>query len=212
MGADMPLPPATAWPVVAASSVPYARGSAVPQALEGPALTETVEEFAAAARRAARAGFDMVEVHAGHGYLLASFLSPLTNKRADELGGSLQGRVRFPLMVIEAVRAEWPAGRPLGVVVSVVDWAPGGTTMAEAVEVVGRFAAAGCDVVRVVAGQTLGRHRPRYDPYWLTHYAETIRNETGVPVIATGDIETVDDVNTIVAGGRADLCLLRGAY
>jgi anthraniloyl-CoA monooxygenase len=207
--ADVPLAPDDAWPLVAASAVPYARGSAVPEPLAGPAMTAAIEDFAAAARRALRAGFDMVELHAGHGYLLASFISPLTNTRTDEFGGSVAGRLRFPLLVVEAVRAEWPADRPLGVVVSAADWARGGIGLTEAVESVRRFAAAGCDAVRVVAGQTVGRHRPLYDPYWLTHYADTIRNETGVPVIATGDIATVDDVNTIVAGGRADLCLLR---
>jgi anthraniloyl-CoA monooxygenase len=136
-------------------------------------------------------------------------MSPLTNERTDEFGGPLADRLRFPLMVLEAARGGWPDDRPFGALVSAADWARDGTTVTDAIATVRAFAAVGCDVVRVVAGQTRGRQRPRLDPYWLTHYADAIRNETGAVTVATGDIATVDDVNTIVAGGRADLCLLR---
>jgi anthraniloyl-CoA monooxygenase len=208
-GADVPLPSREAWPLIAASSVPYARASVPPSAADPADLAAVAEEFGAAAARALRAGFDALEVHAAHGYLLASFLSPLTNKRDDEYGGTLENRLRFPLTVLAAVRAKWPEEKPLGIVLSAADWARAGASLTDAVVAARSFAAHGCDLFRVVAGQTIGRHRPRYDPYWLTHYADTIRNETGVTVVATGDIATIDDVNTIVAGGRADLCLIR---
>jgi anthraniloyl-CoA monooxygenase len=151
----------------------------------------------------------MVEVHMGHGYLLASFLSPLTNLRGDAYGGSLDRRLRFPLEVLDAVRVEWPADLPLGVVLNASDWARGGSTLADAVESASVLKEHGCDLIRVVAGQTVARHAPRYDPYFLTHYADRIRNEARIATIATGDITTVDHVNTIVAGGRADYCELR---
>jgi anthraniloyl-CoA monooxygenase len=207
--ADVTLPLSEGWPLVAASPVAYARGGRTPVEISRDGIAALATDFASATRRALDAGFDMVELHMAHGYLLASFLSPLTNRRSDDYGGSLENRLRAPIEVADAVRAQWPDDRPLGVVLGASDWTRGGLRLGEAVDVARALREHGCDVVRVVAGQTVARHRPRYDPYWLTHYADTIRNETGLAVIATGDISTVDDANTIVAGGRADLCLLR---
>ena len=165
--------------------------------------------FVDGARLAREAGFDMVEIDMAHGYLLASFISPLTNRRRDEFGGSLENRLRYPLEVLRAVRDEWPEGLPVGVGVSASDWAARGLKLSEALEVARKLHAAGATILRVAAGQTVERYRPRYDPYFLTHLADRIRNGASVPTIATGDISTVDHVNTIVAGGRADMCLLR---
>jgi anthraniloyl-CoA monooxygenase len=209
--ADLPLASSEAWGLLAASEVPYTARSAVPMELDRKTMDDVVEDFVAATRRAHAAGFDMVEVHMAHGYLLATFLSPLTNKRSDEYGGALEGRLRFPLEVLDAVRAAWPDELPLGVVLNASDWASRGTTLADAVAAARVLKEHGCDVIRVVAGQTTARHTPRYDPYFLTHYADRIRNEARVATIATGDITTVDHVNTIVAGGRADYCELRPA-
>ncbi|HEY7873609.1 MAG TPA: bifunctional salicylyl-CoA 5-hydroxylase/oxidoreductase, partial [Actinomycetota bacterium] len=202
-------PAAQRWPLVAASPLPYGRRAPVPEELTTTGMAAVTADFVAAAGRAARAGFDLLELHMGHGYLLSSFLSPLTNQRTDTYGDSLENRLRFPLELVKAVHAAWPDDRPLGVLLNASDWARGGSSLTDAVEAARALRDRGCDVVRVVAGQTIARHRPRYDPYWLTHYADTIRNEAGVAVIATGDLTTVDDVNTVVAGGRADLCLLR---
>jgi anthraniloyl-CoA monooxygenase len=151
----------------------------------------------------------MLEIHMGHGYLLGSFISPLTNIRSDSFGGSVENRMRYPLAVIDAVRAEWPDEVPLGVALNVSDWARGGVGFGDVVTAARALKDHGCDVIRVLAGQTVAKHSPRYDPYFLTHYADRLRNEVRIATIATGDITTVDHANTIVAGGRADLCLLR---
>jgi anthraniloyl-CoA monooxygenase len=174
-------------------------------------MDDVLEDFVAATRRARAAGFDMIDIHMAHGYLLATFVSPLTNRRTDEYGGGLANRLRYPIEVLDAVRAEWPAHLPVGVALCASDWATRGFRLAEAVEASRVLKEHGCDVIRVLAGQTVAAYNPRYDPYFLTHYADRIRNEARIATIATGDITTVDDANTIVAGGRADLCLLRAA-
>ena len=209
LAADLSLSPEEGWGLIAASAIPYTPRSRVPAAMDRAAMDAVVRDFVAAARRARAAGFDMLELHMGHGYLLATFLSPLTNRRTDDYGGSLASRMRYPLEVFDAVRAEWPDEAPLGAVLNASDWAAGGTSLSDAVAIAAALEARGCAIVRVVAGQTVARHSPRYDPYFLTHYADRIRNEARIATIATGDITTVDDVNTIVAGGRADFCELR---
>jgi anthraniloyl-CoA monooxygenase len=206
---DVSLPEGEAWDLVAASPLPYTSRSRIPRAMHRGDMDHVVEEFAAATRRARDAGFDMVEIDMSHGYLLAGFISPLTNKRTDEYGGALENRLRFPLEILGAVRAEWPAHLPVGVAISASDWAPRGLPLSEAIETSGRLMEHGASVVRVGAGQTVSRYSPRYDPYFLTHLADRVRNGAHVATIATGDIATVDHVNTIVAGGRADFCLLR---
>ena len=204
-GADLPLPEADRWTTIAASEQRYTRRSPVSVEIDLGRMDDVVEDFALAARRARSAGFEGAEIHMGHGHLLGTFISPLTNHRTDDYGGALEARLRFPLRVLAAVRAEWPQA-PIGAALSASDWAPGGLTLADAVATARALHAHGCDFVRVLAGQTVSRHSPRYDPYFLTHYADRIRNEVRMPVIATGDITTIDHANTIVAGGRADLC------
>ncbi|MCC7111106.1 MAG: bifunctional salicylyl-CoA 5-hydroxylase/oxidoreductase [Deltaproteobacteria bacterium] len=200
------------WPIVAASPLPYFADSPVPQELDLAGMKGVVADFVRAARLAEDAGFDMLELHMAHGYLLAGFLSPLTNRRTDEYGGSLERRLRFPLEVFDAVRAAWPAERPMSVRLSAVDWAPGGMAPADAVEVARALKAHGCDVVDVSAGQTVPDQQPVYGRLFQTPFADRIRAEVGIATMAVGNISSYTDVNTILAAGRADLCLLARAH
>jgi anthraniloyl-CoA monooxygenase len=158
------------------------------------------------------AGFDLLELHLAHGYLLASFISPLTNRRTDEYGGSLANRMRFPLEIIAAVRAEWPDAKPLSVRISAVDWAPGGMEAHDAVDVARLVVAAGADIVDVSAGQTVPDARPVYGRQFQTPFSDRIRHEAGVPTMTVGNISSAADVNTILAAGRADLVVLARAH
>ncbi|MFD6970198.1 bifunctional salicylyl-CoA 5-hydroxylase/oxidoreductase [Streptomyces sp. NPDC059949] len=207
-GMDDPLPEGN-WPLVAASGLPYRPGvSAVPRALTRADMTALRSEFAAAAVRAADCGFDLLELHCAHGYLLSGFLSPLTNHRDDAYGGPLENRLRFPLEVFDAVRAVWPGDRPMTVRLSAADWAPGGTSPEEAVEIAAAFAAHGADAVDVSTGQVVADETPEYGRSYQTPFADRIRNALGVPVIAVGAISSWDDVNSLLLAGRADLCAL----
>ncbi len=165
------------------------------------------EAFARVARMAAAAGFDWLQLHAAHGYLVASFLSPLTNRRADEYGGPLERRARFPLEVLDAVRAEWPAERPLSVAISASDCAPGGLELDEAMELVRLLATHGCDLVEVLAGQTTVEAEPAYGRGFLTPLSEQIRNGAGIPTLVGGHLTTANELNTLLAAGRTDLRL-----
>lgn len=205
--ADVPLPPDEAWGLLAASPIPYTPRSQVPNEMDRRYMDDVTEDFVRTAGYAHEAGFDMVELNMGHGYLLGSFISPLTNRRSDDYGGTLEARLRYPLEVFDAVKADRQG--PIGVALNASDWAAGGVTLADAVATSKILKAHGCDFVRVLAGQTTATHSPRYDPYYLTYYADRIRNEATIATIATGDITTVDHANTIIAGGRADLCMLR---
>ncbi|WP_327352697.1 bifunctional salicylyl-CoA 5-hydroxylase/oxidoreductase [Streptomyces sp. NBC_01304] len=206
-GIDEPLE-AGNWPLSAASPLPYKPGSQTPHELSRAGLTEIREEFAAAAWRAARCDFDLLELHCAHGYLLSGFLSPLTNRRTDAYGGSLAKRLRFPLEVFDAVRAIWPAERPMTVRISATDWAEGGTTAEDAVEIARAFVAHGADAIDVSTGQVVAEERPAYGRSYQTPYADRIRNELSVPVIAVGAISSWDDVNSLILAGRTDLCAL----
>ncbi|QNE24742.1 bifunctional salicylyl-CoA 5-hydroxylase/oxidoreductase [Streptomyces sp. INR7] len=207
-GMDDPLPHGN-WPLVAASALPYRPGvSASPRALERADLAALRSDFAAAAVRAADCGFDLLELHCAHGYLLSGFLSPLTNRRDDAYGGSLENRLRFPLEVFDAVRAVWPGDRPMTVRLSATDWAPGGTSPEEAVQIAAAFAARGADAIDVSTGQVVADEAPEYGRSYQTPYADRIRNALGVPVIAVGAISSWDDVNSLLLAGRADLCAL----
>ncbi|MET9569565.1 bifunctional salicylyl-CoA 5-hydroxylase/oxidoreductase [Streptomyces virginiae] len=207
-GMDDPLPDGN-WPLVAASALPYRPGvSALPRALGRADLAALRSDFAAAAVRAADCGFDLLELHCAHGYLLSGFLSPLTNHRDDAYGGSLENRLRFPLEVFDAVRAVWPGDRPMTVRLSATDWAPGGTSPEEAVEIAAAFAAHGADAIDVSTGQVVADEAPEYGRSYQTPYADRIRNALGVPVIAVGAISSWDDVNSLLLAGRADLCAL----
>ncbi|WP_026434206.1 bifunctional salicylyl-CoA 5-hydroxylase/oxidoreductase [Paracidovorax oryzae] len=197
------------WPLVSASALAYLPGvSAVPREATQHDLERILGDFVAAARRAAEAGFDWLELQAGHGFLLSSFISPLTNRRTDAYGGSLENRLRFPLDVVAAVRAVWPQHLPLSVRISATDWAEGGTTVDEAVEIARRLKEAGADLVDASSGEVTPEQKPVYGRMFQAPFADRIRNEAQVPTIAVGAITEADQVNGIVASGRADLCAL----
>ncbi|MEX5301901.1 bifunctional salicylyl-CoA 5-hydroxylase/oxidoreductase [Kocuria sabuli] len=210
-GIDQPLPEDN-WETVGPSAVPYGEGSAVPREMDRAVMDEVKQQFVDAARRAAEAGFDLLEVHAAHGYLLSSFLSPVANHRTDEYGGSRENRLRYPLEVFDAVRAVWPAGKPLLVRLSAVDWLPDGNTVEDAAEIARAFVAHGADGIDVSSGQIAKDEKPRFGRSYQTPFADVIRHrvakETGAAVIAVGAISTYDDVNSILLAGRADLCAL----
>ncbi|MDX2784336.1 bifunctional salicylyl-CoA 5-hydroxylase/oxidoreductase, partial [Streptomyces caniscabiei] len=206
-GIDEPLDTGN-WPLTAASPLPYKPGSQTPRALSRAQLTDIREQFASAALRAARSGFDLLELHCAHGYLLSGFLSPLTNRRTDRYGGPLEHRLRFPLEVFDAVRAVWPEERPMTVRISATDWADGGTTAEDAVAIARAFAAHGADAIDVSTGQVVADEHPEYGRSYQTPYADRIRHEVGVPVIAVGAISSWDDVNSLLLAGRTDLCAL----
>nr|WBO80976.1 bifunctional salicylyl-CoA 5-hydroxylase/oxidoreductase [Streptomyces sp. SBE_14.2] len=206
-GIDEPLPDGN-WPLVAASPIPYRPDSQVPRELSRAQLTDIREQFTSAATRAARAGFDLLELHCAHGYLLSGFLSPLTNRRTDAYGGTLDKRLRFPLEVFDAVRAVWPEERPMTVRISATDWAEGGNDAEDAVAIARAFAAHGADAVDVSTGQVVYDEHPEYGRSYQTSYADRIRNTVGVPVIAVGAISSWDDVNSLILAGRTDLCAL----
>jgi anthraniloyl-CoA monooxygenase len=201
------------WPVVSASPIPYfADRSQTPRELSRREMDDVREDFVRAAELARAAGFDLLEIHMAHGYLLASFISPLTNQRTDDYGGSLANRMRFPLEVFDACREVWPAERPMSVRISAVDWLPGGLEAADAVDVARLLHAHGCDVIDVSAGQTVPDQRPVYGRLFQTPFADRIRNEVKMATMAVGNISSYMDVNTIIAAGRADLCLLARAH
>jgi anthraniloyl-CoA monooxygenase len=206
-GIDEPLP-AGNWPIVAASPIPYFPHSQVPREMTRADMDATIADFVQAARRADRAGFDMIELHAAHGYLLASFISPLTNKRTDEYGGPLESRLRFPLAVFRALRAAWPDEKPMSVRISATDWQDGGLTGDDAVQVARAFAEAGCDLIDVSTGQTTPDAEPVYGRMYQTPFSDQIRNDAGLATMCVGAITTADQANTIVAAGRADLVAL----
>ncbi|MBS0559993.1 MAG: bifunctional salicylyl-CoA 5-hydroxylase/oxidoreductase [Proteobacteria bacterium] len=206
-GIDQPLE-AGAWDIVAPSALPYYPYSVVPREITRAEMDEIRDAFVAAARRGLRAGFDMLELHAAHGYLLASFISPLTNLRTDEYGGSLENRLRYPLEVFDALRDVWPQDRPMSVRISATDWKEGGITGDDAVAIARAFAAHGCDLIDVSTGQTVHDAQPVYGRMFQTPFAEQIRNEGGLRTMCVGNITTADQVNTILAAGRADLVAL----
>ncbi|GAB3693064.1 bifunctional salicylyl-CoA 5-hydroxylase/oxidoreductase [Nocardiopsis oceani] len=207
-GIDQPLPEGN-WPLVAPSPLPYMEGvNQVPEQLDHAAMAAIRDDFTSAARSADRAGFDLLELHCAHGYLLSSFLSPVTNHRTDRYGGDLAGRLRYPLEVLAAVRAVWPDHKPLTVRVSATDWVAGGTTADDAVEIARALVEAGADAIDVSTGQVTPDEQPAYGRSYQVPYAERIRRDLGVPVIAVGAIASHDDVNSTVLAGRADLCAL----
>ncbi len=196
------------WPLVAPSPLPYLSHNQTPRAMDRADMDRVKGEFVAAAKRGAEAGFDWLELHCAHGYLLSSFLSPLTNQRTDDYGGSVENRLRYPLEVWDAVRAVWPEDRPMSVRFSAVDWVEGGTVIDDTVEMARAFYEHGADLIDVSSGQVHPEQAPVYGRMWQTPFAERIRLETGAPVMAVGNIYEPDHVNSILAAGRADLCLL----
>jgi anthraniloyl-CoA monooxygenase len=206
-GQDEPLAEGN-WPVVSASAVPYGPANQTPRELERAEMDEIREQFVRATRMAIEAGFDMVELHCAHGYLLSSFITPLQNHRTDEYGGPLANRLRYPLEVFRAMRAVWPAQRPMSVRISATDWVDGGIDADDAIEIARAFKAEGADLIDVSTGQTSRDAAPVFGRMWQTPYADRIRNEVGIATMAVGNIYEPDHVNSIVAAGRADLCAL----
>jgi anthraniloyl-CoA monooxygenase len=204
---DEPLPDGN-WPLLAPSAIPYGPTNQTPRAMTPGDMARVTADFVAAARRAAEAGFDWLELHCAHGYLLSAFICPLTNQRDDDYGGSLGNRCRYPLEVFRAVRAVWPEDRPMSVRISAHDWAPGGNTPDDAVAIARLFRAAGCDLIDVSSGQTTREARPVYGRMYQTPFADRVRNEAGIATMAVGAIFEADHVNGIIAAGRADLCAI----
>ncbi|MBX6362912.1 MAG: bifunctional salicylyl-CoA 5-hydroxylase/oxidoreductase [Gemmatimonadetes bacterium] len=201
-----------AWPIVSASPIPYFPHSPVPREMTREEMERTLDDYVRATHMADAGGFDWLELHCAHGYLLASFISPLTNRRTDEFGGPLENRMRYPLEVFDAVRAVWPEHKPMSVRISAVDWVPGGVDSAEAVRIAALFKAHGCDVIDVSAGQTVPDQRPVYGRQFQTPFSDRIRHEAGIATMAVGNISSFTDVNTILAAGRADLVLMARAH
>ncbi len=207
-GYDQALPEDEQWELIAPSPVAYKAGNRVPRAMTRQDMDEVKAQFVAATERAVVAGFDIIEMHFAHGYLLSTFVSPLTNRRDDEYGGDLAGRLRYPLEVLDAVRAAWPADRPMSVRISATDWAPGGTTEDDAVEIARALKEHGVDIVDVSTGQVVAHQQPEYGRMYQTPFADRIRQEVGIATMAVGAIQGWDHVNTILASGRADLCAM----
>jgi anthraniloyl-CoA monooxygenase len=210
-GIDEPLPEGN-WPLISASPLPYFAHSQVPREMDRSDMEAVRDDFVRAARMADQAGFDLLELHMAHGYLLASFVSPLTNRRRDEYGGSLGNRLRFPLEVFDAVRAVWPAARPMSVRLSATDWVQDGLPPAEAVEIARALRAHGCDIVDVSAGNTVPEQVPLHGRLFQTPFSDLIRHAAGIPTMTVGGVASYADVNSIIAAGRADLCVLARAH
>ncbi len=206
-GIDEPLAEGN-WPLISASAIPYFPHSQIPKAMDRADMERVQADFVRAASMAEAAGFDMLELHMAHGYLLASFVSPLTNTRTDAYGGTLDNRLRYPLAVFDAVRAVWPAARPISVKISATDWADGGVTPEESVEFARRLKAHGCDLVTVSTGQTVAHQHPAYGRLYQTPFSDRIRHEAGIATMTVGAVASYADVNSILAAGRADLCAL----
>jgi anthraniloyl-CoA monooxygenase len=206
-GLDRPLR-AGNWPLLAASALPYTRRSQIPKVMERADREQVCHDFVQAARMAGEAGFDLLQLHFGLGYLLAGFLSPLTNQRNDDYGGSLENRLRFPLELFAAVRAVWPEDKPLAVALNVTDYVAGGFDQDEAVTVAQTLRAHGCDLIEILAGQTTPEANPPYHPGFLTPLSDWVRSRAGIATMVGGYLTLTDEVNTILAAGRADLCIM----
>lgn len=204
-GIDQPLEEG-GWPLLSASALPYLKHSQVPKAMDRADMDRVKADFVAATKRAAVAGADWLEFHAAHGYLMSSFLSPLTNRREDEYGGSHENRARYPLEVFKAIRAVWPEDKPISVRLSCHDWADGGNTPEDAAIFAELFKQAGADLIDCSSGQVWKEEKPVYGRLFQTPFSDKIRNEIGIPTIAVGAISEADHANSIIAAGRADLC------
>ncbi len=207
LGIDEPLE-ADNWEVLAPSPLPYSPLNQVPREMTQADIDEVLAQFVSAARGCMEAGFDLLELHCAHGYLLSSFLSPVTNRRVDAYGGSLEARARFPLQVFDACREVWPDDKPMSVRISATDWVQGGFTPDDSVAFARMLYEHGCDIIDVSSGQVTPEERPAFGRSFQTPFADRIRNEVGIPTIAVGAIASYDDVNTTVLAGRADMCAL----
>ena len=206
-GIDQPLESGN-WPLIGPSAVPYSAENQIPREMTREDMQQIKADFVRACERSEQAGFDWLELHCAHGYLLSMFLTPLNNQRTDEYGGSLENRLRFPLEVFQAMRAVWPDHKPMSVRLSASDWMPEGVDIYESAKMAKAFIDAGCDMIDVSSGQTHPDARPVYGRMYQTPLADHIRNEEGIPVMAVGNIYEPDHLNSILAAGRADLCCL----
>ncbi|HEV2130102.1 MAG TPA: hypothetical protein VGR27_03340 [Longimicrobiaceae bacterium] len=200
------------WPVMSPSPLPYSPINQIPREMTRADMDAVREQFVRATAMGIDCGFDMLELHCAHGYLLASFITPLANRRTDEYGGSLENRLRYPVEVFAAMREVWPKEKPMSVRISATDWVERGITDEHAVEIARAFHAAGADIIHVSAGQTSPDAKPVYGRMFQTPFSDRIRNEAGIPTIAVGNITEADQVNSIIAAGRADLCSLARAH
>ncbi|MEE2904534.1 MAG: bifunctional salicylyl-CoA 5-hydroxylase/oxidoreductase [Myxococcota bacterium] len=210
-GMDVPLDDGN-WPIVAASAIPYLPISQVPKSLDKDEMKHIISEFEQATRNADQAEFDLLELHMAHGYLLASFLSPLTNQRHDEFGGDIENRARFPLAVFDAMRRVWPEEKPMSVRISATDWYPGGISEEDVLALTQMLKEHGCDIIDVSAGQTVADQKPVYGRLFQTPFSELIRLHNDIPTMTVGNISSYSDVNSILLAGRADLCVLARAH
>lgn len=206
-GMDLPLESGN-WPLVSASPLKYRDESATPAELDEADMNAMIDEFVGATKNADLAGFDMIEMHAAHGYLLASFLSPLTNQRTDKYGGSVENRLRFPLEMFNAMRAAWPQHKPMSVRISATDWSEGGLNEDDLLDICAAFKKAGVDVINVSTGQTVSDEKPIYGRMFQVPFADKIKHRVGIPTIVAGNITNADQVNTVILSGRADLVAL----
>jgi anthraniloyl-CoA monooxygenase len=210
-GYDEPLEDGN-WQIIAPSPIPYFGNSQVPREMTRADMDKVRDDFVRAAAMAEEAGFDLIELHFAHGYLLSSFLSPLTNQRNDAYGGGIENRMRYPLEIFDAVRKVWPAEKPISVRISATDWVRGGFDGADAVTLGARLKAHGCDIVDVSAGQVVPDQKPVYGRLFQTPFSDRVRLEAGIPTMTVGNISTFEDVNSVLAAGRADLCVLARAH
>jgi len=206
-GIDQPLTEGN-WPLISASALAYTPANQVPRAMTKTDMERVKADFVAAARRAVGIGFDIIELHCAHGYLLSSFLSPLTNRRSDEYGGSHQNNARYPLEVFRAIREVWPDDKPMSVRLSCHDWTEGGNTPADAAIYARMFKEAGADLIDCSSGQVSKEEKPVYGRLFQTPFSDKLRNEVGIATVAVGAIYEADHANSIIGAGRADLCAL----
>jgi len=200
------------WELIAPSPIPFAEGRQVPREMTRADMDKVRDAFVRATEMAEAAGFDMIELHFAHGYLLSSFISPLSNRRGDDYGGSLENRMRFPLEMLRAVRAAWPAEKPISTRISAVDFVEGGNTIEDGIEIGRMLHEAGNDILAVSAGGISNVQRPAEGRVFQATFSDQIRNALNIPTMAVGGIVSHGDINTIIAAGRADMCALARGY
>lgn len=197
-----------AWELIAPSAIPFSADSATPREMTQDDIADITERFVQGARWAEEAGFDLIEIHMGHGYLLSSFMSPLANRRTDSYGGSLENRMRFPLEVFHAMRAVWPENKPISARISAIDWEQGGNTIEDGIAMSQMLFDARIDVIDVSSGNVTGERRPAMPGLFQTPFSKAIREATGKPTMTVGNIRTAEDANAVIADGSADLCVI----
>ncbi|MAQ03966.1 MAG: oxidoreductase, partial [Rhodospirillaceae bacterium] len=196
------------WPIISASPLAYTSNNQVPKEMDQADMDNVIKDYVKSVERAVEAGFDILELHCAHGYLLNSFLSPKTNIRTDKYGGSIGNRLRFPIQVFKAIRKAWPLERPISVRISAHDWIEGGFEPSDAVEVALAFKAAGCDIMDISSGQVVAEEEPVYGRLFQLPFSERVRFEANIPTMTVGNIQSYADANSIIAGGRGDICVI----